>query len=441
MKEEELIDAKIGQGTIVIAKTEARSQISEPTWNQLFTNRMDDYNGDMLGRMFAHLDKRDVISFALGMADPRLTPALPFDKLAEYTKISTNKNALLQTPVAGDLELRRNLCELLAEEDITCTTEQMMLLSGSQQGIDIAARILIQPGDIVFAEAPTYFLALQSFQAAGARIIEVPTDKNGIRTDNLEQLLKRYQPKCIYTIPNYQNPSSCCMSLDRRKKLVELAQRHDFIILEDDAYAGFGYEEKELPCLFQLDQKGYVVYLRTFSKSVYSGIRLGFMVAHKNIIAQACMVRQSMDIHPNSISQWLMNEFIISGNYKLHLKNIKNEYKEKMNIMHQTLLRHAPEQMLWTKPAGGYYYWCRLPGDVKASELLMQCIKEGVAFMPGIPFFHHDKEDEYIRLNFTVPSIQQIQTGIPVICSNIRKLMRTKDQESVISRNEYYPVY
>jgi DNA-binding transcriptional MocR family regulator len=165
------------------------------------------------------------------------------------------------------------------------------------------------------------------------------------------------------------------------------------------------------------------------------------MVAHKRMTAQSCLVRQNLDIHPNNISQWLVCEFIKSGLYESHLATIKQEYLEKCNIMQSALLKYAPEEMIWTKPSGGYYFWCKLPHGVLASELLMLCTREGVVFMPGIPFFTYQNGESYMRLNFTTPTIEQIMDGVSVLCSNIRKLMNLKTQESKLSPSNYLPVY
>lgn len=441
LKVEGLIEAKMGQGTIVSVQGEDWNKIIQPKWNQLFNNRMDDLNNNMISKLFPALGKRGIISFALGMSDTNLIPRLPFDSLAEYTNKIENRDILSQTPVAGNENLRQSISKLLEKEGITCTTEEVMVLTGSQQGIDIVSRVLIQQGDVVIVEAPTYFLALETFKTAGAHIIEVPTDTRGMILDEVEQLIARYHPKCIYTIPNCQNPSSYSMSLDRRKKLLELAYRYDVMILEDDAYAGLEFTEKTLPSLYQLDSHGYVIYLRTFSKTICSGLRLGYMVAHHKMIAQSCLVRQNLDIHPNNISQWLVNEFIKSGLYETHLTHIKLEYLQKCNLMHRVLLKHAPEEMIWTKPSGGYYLWCKLPHGVKASELLMLCSKEGVVFMPGIPFFTYQNGESYMRLNFTTPSSEQIKKGIPILCANIIKLMNLNATENKLSPSNYMPVY
>lgn len=437
LKLDNLITSKVGQGTVVCAKIEKKVEIFEPQWSQLFNSRLQEFNNDVVAKMFSHMGDKQMISFALGMAEPSLMPKLPFDELDKY--YNKNNNLLSQTPIAGDIELRETICDLLSKENTNVTAEQVMILTGSQQGIDIAARLFLESGDIVFAEAPTYFLALQSFKGVGAKIIEVPTDHNGMKMETLEQLIKRYHPKCIYTVPNYQNPSSCCMSLDRRKRLVELSWQYGVMILEDDAYAYLGFYEKDLPSLFQLDTRGYVVCFRTFSKTICSGIRLGYMLAHKNIIVQASMVRQCMDIHPNSISQWLVSAYIRSGQYEQHIECIRSDYKIKSEWMHKVLLQNAPDTMTWTKPIGGFYFWCQIPKEVKASELLIECIKQGVVFMPGIPFFVFQNGENFIRLNFTTPSKKQIQIGISILCNTIKQLINKN--ENSIHTTSCMPIY
>lgn len=441
LKQEELIESKVGQGTIVSYNMNEQREIMEPEWNQFFSSRMDDLNKNMVGKLLPLLGKTDIISFALGMADPKLIPELPFDRLTESINSSKDKFILSQTPIAGSDELRENICRYLQKEKINCSKEQVMVLSGSQQGIDLAARILIDAGDVVVVESPSYFLALNSFRAAGADIIEIPIDKYGMQLDRLEQVLKRYHPKVIYTIPDYQNPSSVSMSVERRKKLLELAYIYNVIVIEDGAYAGLDFETSKIPSLYELDTNGYVVYLRSFSKTICSGIRLGFMVAHQRIISQCCMLRQNVDIHPNNISQYLVNEFIESGKYESHLELINSIYKKKRDFMHDELLKNAPEAVTWEKSRGGYYLWCRLPDKVNASELFILCIKQGVAFMPGIPFFSGDKGERYMRLNFTTPSEEEIKIGISVICSNIKKIMNKGTKESEIDQGSFMPVY
>ncbi len=441
LKQDSLIESKIGQGTRVAFQGKDKTEILEPEWNQFFNSRLSELNSRMIGKLMPLLGKTDMISFALGMAEPELIPDLHFEKLVNKTGKAVNKNLLSQTPVAGSDELRSSICAFLKRKKVPCSIEQIMILTGSQQGIDLCARVLIQPGDIVVVESPSYFLAFNSFRSAGAQLMEVPVDESGMQMDRLEQILKRYHPKFIYTVPTCQNPSSYTMSSGRRKKLLELAYRYNVLILEDDAYANLSYGTEDLPSLYQMDTSGYVIYLGTFSKTICSGIRLGFMLAHKRLIAQCCMLRQNVDIHPNNISQYLVKEFIQSGEYEKHLKYINRIYEKRRDIMHHALSRHAPKEVLWTKPQGGYYFWCKLPQQINASELFARCIKQGVVFMPGIPFFAEGNGEHSMRLNFTTSNQEEIEEGIAVICTNIRKLMEKCKTAEDIDPGSYMPVY
>lgn len=242
----------------------------------------------------------------------------------------------------------------------------MLFFTLRLQGIDLAARVLIEPGDIVIVEAPSYFLALQSFKAAGARVIEIPMDENGMKVASLEKYVQRYHPKCIYTIPEYQNPSSICMSLENRKKLLEIAYKYEIIIIEDNAYRELGYDDESINSISALDDNGYVIYLSTFSKRVCPGLRLGYLVADKQIVEKCSMVRQTIDVHPSTIFQWLVEEYISSGELDKHTKVICEEYREKREEMQASLLKYAPKDLKWDKPKGGYYFWCTLPRGIKS---------------------------------------------------------------------------
>lgn len=440
LKQEELIDSRIGQGTTVSYQIKENAQLLEPEWNQFFNSRLSELNSKMIGKLMPLLGKTDAISFALGMAEPELIPDLHFEKLA-YKATKSQESLLSQTPVAGSDELRKSICAFLKNKQFSCSPEQIMITTGSQHAIDLCARVLIQPGDMVVVESPSYFLAINSFKSVGAELLEVRMDACGMQMNRLEQLLKRYHPKLIYTIPNYQNPSSYTLSLARRKKLLELAQRYNVLIIEDDAYGSLNYEAEELPSLFQMDSSGYVIYLKTFSKTICSGIRLGFMLAHKRMIAQCCMLRQNVDIHPNNISQHLVHEFIKSGEYEKHLKYINAVYQKRRDVMHQALSKHAPKEVEWVKPQGGYYFWCKLPRQVNTSELFVLCAKQGVVFMPGVPFFLEGNGEHYMRLNFTTSKESEIEDGIAVICSNIKKLMGKRQDGYDTDPGSFIPVY
>jgi DNA-binding transcriptional MocR family regulator len=304
-----------------------------------------------------------------------------------------------------------------------------MMLSGSQQGIDLAARILLDPGDIVVVEEPTYFPAFQVFKTAGARVIGVPADEQGMDIDILDGLLHRYRPKLIYTIPTFQNPSGAEMSLDRRKRLVALASKYGVMILEDDAYGDLCYEGRLLPTLKSLDNEGYVIYLSTFSKNIYSGLRLGWIAAHKRIIRNFTSARQLMDIHPSSLSQWIVERFIEKGMLESHLARVCKEYRERRDMMIAALSRHAPRDLIWNRPKAGYYLWCRLPEGVSATKLVRKAAGYKVSFIPGPPFFESGQGDEFIRLNFTFAPVRDIEEGIKRLCAAMKELMSEENTD------------
>ncbi len=447
LKKEGYIEAQIGRGTIVsnIEKEDNDEEVKtvvtrEPCWSQLFNVQVREFDNLLLRESLPLIDPKNVISFGLGIANVEDRPHLPFDELAKEVATDPSCKALTIGPIGGYQSLRNMIANMTRKRGLPCLLEQVMVISGSQQGIDLATRVLIEPGDIVVVEAPSYFLGLQSFRAAGARIMEVATDQDGMQLEQLEQLLKRYHPKMIYTMPNYQNPSSVCMSFIRRKKLVELAQKHDIIILEDDAYGEFHYDNEELPTLASIDKSGHVIYLKTFSKCISPGLRLGYMVAHKRIIESCSLVRQGEDLHPNSISQWLVEKYLSTNNHDTYLSDVCARNKQKRDIMYEELLKYAPEGMTFSKPRGGIYIWCHLPENVSATKLLEHTLKRKVSFMPGLSFFLSEEGDHYIRLNFSYPKNEQIQEGIKVICEETALLSKEKEKEQIRS-SEFVPLY
>jgi DNA-binding transcriptional MocR family regulator len=439
LKQEGMIASKVGQGTVVLAGNQREIHEEEPCWNQLFSDKVKAFDSLLLKETMPLLDPRNVISFGLGIANHEDEPRLPIHELAIEIEGNLRCKALSMAPIGGFSSLRELLAKEMVKRGIICSSNQILLLSGSQQGIDLAARIMIEPGDIVIVESPSYFLALQSFRATGARIMEIPIDENGMRIDHLEQMLKRYHPKLIYTMPNYQNPSSCCMSMERRKKLIELAHRHDIIILEDDAYGEFVYDQELLPTLTSLDSSGHVILLKSFSKTISPGLRLGYMVAHKKIIEMCCLVRQGEDVHPNSISQWLVEKYLETTDVEHFMEEVCERNKKKRDIMYEALLKHAPTGMTFRKPRGGLYIWCELPEHISAMKLLERTLKRNVAIMPGNSFFLTGEGDSYIRLNFSYPSEHEIKAGIRVLCEEA-ELIRQDVQEEV-SQIDIIPMY
>ncbi len=443
LKAEGLICSRIGNGTIVLSYPDEEINVDnssrEPAWNQVFSqyaNRLDSY---LVKDLLVLANRTDVISFATGIASPETGPIQALEGIEHDLIQSRNYRALIHTPTEGLLSLRQAVCKLMQKRGVYCQPDEIMILSGSQQGIDLAARIILDPGDIVVVEEPTYFPAIQVFKAAGARVISVPIDEKGMNVDILEQLLHRYRPKLIYTIPTYQNPSGTVLELERRRRLVELASKYNVIILEDDAYGDLCYEGYLPPMLKSMDNDGYVIYLSTFSKNIYSGLRLGWMAAHKKIIKEFASAKQLMDLHSNSLSQWIVERFIENGSLDSHLIKTCSEYRTRRDIMYEALSKYAPKDLIWNRPKGGYYLWCRLPDGVSASKLVVKAADYKVSFVPGSPFFASEQGDDYIRLNFTFAPMKDIDEGIKRLCAAMKELVKEKGDDDY-SMTEINPI-
>lgn len=432
LKAEGLVGSQVGNGTIVLASVDEEVNLMDnssqgPIWSHIFNENSSKFDSYLVKDLMVLASRKDVISFATGIASPETSPIEALEGIEEDLVKKRNYRALLHTPTEGFNSLRKSVCGLMNKKGVFCQADEVIMLSGSQQGIDLIARILIDPGDIVIVEEPSFFPAIQAFRAAGARIIGVPIDGNGIRTDALEQLLQRYMPKLIYTIPTFQNPSGTEMSMERRKELVEIAYKYKVIIVEDDAYGDLCYEGKSLSLLKSMDNRGYVIYLNTFSKNIYSGLRVGWMVAHKKAIKKFAAAKQIMDLHSSSLSQWIVERFIKSGAFELHVGKIREEYKKRRDIMYYALSKYAPKGMIWNKPRGGFYIWCKLPGDVSASKLISKMDEYKVTFVPGNAFFTAGQGDNFIRLCFTFAPLDEIDEGIRRLCNAVNELINSED--------------
>jgi 2-aminoadipate transaminase len=445
LKAEGLLGSRPGSGTVVLAGLNGEERTvtatpREPVWNQLFSRYAARFSSSLVKELLQNANRRDFISFATGIASPESGPIGALEGIEHELITNKNYRPLLHSPTEGLLTLRRELCGLMRKRGVFCSPEEVMLLSGSQQGIDLAARLLLDPGDIVVIEEPTYFPAIQVFKTAGARIISVPVQEDGMQLDMLEQLLHRYRPKLIYTNPSYHNPTGTEMSLEKRRRLVELAERYNVLVLEDDAYGDLTYEGPPQPLMKSMDRGGYVIYLGTFSKIIYSGLRLGWITADKRVIREFSSVKQLSDLHSSSLSQWIVERFIASGDFERHLKKICAEYKERRDIMAGALKKLAPRGMTWNNPAGGYYIWCRLPEGISAEKLVSKAAEHRVSFIPGAPFFASGQGDDFIRLNFTYAPVGSITEGVKRLCHALRELMEEYGRTEPELETEISPI-
>lgn len=439
-----LIESHVGQGTVVSVAQEAlgchKGQCKEPEWNHFFSAYGNQIRDDTLGELLNIANRDNVISFAAGIANHNSGPFEETRDIVDELLMHQARQSLMLSPVEGFYSLRAAVADYMNHRGCTVLPEETLILSGSQQGIDLTARILLDPGDVVIVEEPTYFPALQIFRALGARVIGVAMDQHGMCIDSLEELLQRYHPKLIYTMPTFHNPTGRELSDARRQKLVELARQYKVLVLEDDAYASFYYDGSVRPPLKSLDQAGFVLYLSTFTKMIYPGIRVGWICASQALLRRLSAARQAEDLHTNSLAQRIVEQFLVSGKLSLHMERIRTVYRRRRDIMLQALQDHAPPGMAWTCPNGGYYVWVTLPQGVPAQQLLTLAGRQGVAFVPGNQFYAGEGGTELMRLTFTFAPEEQIRPGIKILCECVRECGRVRQQERERPFMEINPV-
>lgn len=435
LKADGFIGSHIGQGTVVLPvrkNTEENGiNIHEPVqWRQLFSQSTTRTREPLLRDLMELASREDVISFAAGIADPGLYPMKEIQDIHNKLTTGSSKAAYLHCPIEGYYSFREEICRLLRSRGIFSSPEEVIVLTGSQQGLDLTAKALLDPGDVVVVEEPSFFCALQIFRATGARIISVPTDENGMRTDILEAILGRYKPKMIYCLPTFQNPSGAVMDLERRRQLLDLAYKYQVPILEDDPYGELRYEGSSIPSLKAMDSQGYVMYLSTFSKILFPGLRVGWLSAPKPVIRQITFLKQMADLHTSSLSQCVFEEFLKRGLLQQHLETLRKEYSRRRNAMIQAMERYTSEGFHWNKPQGGFYIWCRVPGELSKSRLLIKALEKKVAFVTGDAFFTDEQLENYIRLNFTFHTPELINEGIKRLMEAVNEAMKDESRVS-----------
>lgn len=355
-------------------------------WEYRYAQRTLKMQSSAIRELLKFAERPDVISFAGGMPAPEVFPIEQF-KEACIKVLDENGPASLQYgSTDGYLPLREMIARHTGRYGINVTAENILITSGSQQALDLIGKIFINPGDRILVESPTYVGAIQAWRAYGAEFIPVPFDEHGMRTDELEDRL-RAGPKFIYVLPNFQNPTGVTLSYERRLKLIELAERYGVPIVEDDPYGQLRYEGEHLPAISVLDSQtraqndtyiGNVIYLSTFSKTLAPGIRLAWVIAPPEIITKLMLAKQGADLHTSTFNQIVAYEVAKGGFLYEHVKHIRKVYKERRDVMIETLAEHMPPGVFWTKPEGGLFLWATAPKGVDCQDLFEDAVKEKI---------------------------------------------------------------
>jgi 2-aminoadipate transaminase len=388
--------------------------------NEVFSTNAKAMKKSVIRELLKLTRRPEVISFAGGLPDPN---AFPTDQVAEIVADVLKRdgaNALQYSPTEGDPKLKDELIAHHEREDgIQLKPENILVTVASQQGLDLTAKIFVNIGDPVIVGLPTYVGGLGAFRSYGAKMLGIPLDDHGMRMDKLEKKLeelrcKKQKPKFIYVVPDFQNPTGITMSEERRLKLIELAKKYDVLIVEDSPYKELRYEGESQKSIFALDGSGQVIGLHTFSKILFPGMRLGWMIAHESVIQKMVIAKQSVDLCTPAFTQAIVAEFASRGLLNKVIDNVKVIYREKRELMLSSLDEHMRglSGVSWTRPEGGLFLWLRLPKTIDTEQLFYEAVENDVAFVVGTAFYCDGGGSNAMRLNFSYPTKEDIVEGV-----------------------------
>ncbi len=383
----------------------------------LFAERTRVMRSSAMRDLMAVTARPDVISLAGGLPDTSTFPPQTF--AAQMTRIAQESaaEALQYGPTEGFEETVDCIAQVMAAEGMLPDPEDVIVTTGGQQAIDLISKTLVDPGDVVICEAPTYPGAVPVFCSYQADTVQIECDEDGMRIDELEAALERLdgegrRPKFVYSVPSFQNPAGVTMSLERRGRLVELAQRREMLVVEDNPYGLLRFGGEPLPPLYQLDGGDFVIYVGTFSKILSPGIRLGWMVAPPPVMEKVVLGKQASDLCTSTLTQYFVREYFADGNWREYIASLVEIYRARRDVMVEALRQHFPAEATWTEPEGGLFIWATLPEYIDTEDLLAKALREDVAFVPGRAAYVDGRGRSSMRLNFSGANEDEIREGI-----------------------------
>lgn len=395
-------------------------------YEALFAQRTQGMRSSAMRDMMSLTERPEVISLAGGLPDTKTFPPELYAKLMSHVAASDTAKALQYGPTEGIAAVVRCIVEVMAEEQTAVDPDEVLVTTGGQQVIDLVCKALVDPGDVIVAEAPTYPGAVPTFGAYQAEVVQIEMDADGMPIDALEQTLDRLQaegrrPKFVYTIPNFQNPGGVTMSLPRRRRLVEVARERELLVLEDNPYGLLRYEGQPLPTLYSLDASlagrggasDFVIYLGTFSKILSPGVRLGWAVAPQPVLEKLNLGKQGADLCSSPVTQLFVAAYFAEHDWRAYLQTLKALYRKRRDAMLSALQTHFGSAAQWTTPQGGMFIWATLPDYIDTNDLLARALEtEDVAFVPGRSAYLDGRGASSMRLNFAGVAEQDIAEAV-----------------------------
>jgi len=387
-----------------------------------FADRLNNVETSAIRELFKLLGKPGIISLAGGFPDSAMFDVEGLKEAANKALTEEPGGALQYGATEGYEPLRTQLAAFMQAKGVKDIEPQgLIVTTGSQQALDLLGKTMISPGDKVIVEGPTFLATIQCFRLYGADLISAPVDANGVDTEVLDQLITKHKPKFVYLIPTFGNPSGAMLSLERRKKVLELAMKHQTLIVEDDPYGDLYFGEKPPPSILALsDQvpgsREWIAHCGSMSKVLSPGLRVGWLIAQPELLAKATMCKQFSDAHTSTFAQATAAQYLKAGRMPATLDNVRKVYGERARVMGESLKRELGDAIEFTQPQGGLFFWARLTGaggKVKdAGEFAKRAIEQGVAFVPGAPFYAKDPDVSTLRLSFATADVGKIEEGV-----------------------------
>ncbi|MGH8830330.1 MAG: PLP-dependent aminotransferase family protein [Polaromonas sp.] len=386
-----------------------------------FADRLNNVETSAIRELFKLLGKPGIISFAGGFPDPAM---FDVEGLKEASANVLNEEAgpaLQYGATEGYQPLRDQLSSFMATKGATVAASELIVTTGSQQALDLLGKTMISPGDKVIVEGPTFLATIQCFRLYGAELISAPTDGHGVNTDELEKLIAQHAPKFVYLIPTFGNPSGALLSLERRKRVLELAVKYNTLIVEDDPYGDLYFGEAPPPSLLALSDtvpgsRELLAHCGSLSKILSPGLRIGWLIAQPELLAKATMCKQFSDAHTSTFAQATAAQYLKAGRMPATLAHVRKVYAERARAMGNALRRELGDALAFEQPGGGLFFWARLTGASgrirDAGEFAKRAIEKGVAFVPGAPFYAVNPDVATLRLSFATADVEKIEEGI-----------------------------
>ncbi len=387
-----------------------------------FADRLNNVETSAIRELFKLLGKPGIVSFAGGFPDPAMFDVAGIQEASNKALTEEPGGTLQYGATEGYGPLREQLAAFMATKGVKdVAPENLIVTTGSQQALDLLGKTMISPGDKVIVEGPTFLATIQCFRLYGAELISAPIDAHGVKTDELEQLIAQHKPKFVYLIPTFGNPSGALLSLERRKKVLEMAVKHNTLIVEDDPYGDLYFGEAPPPSLLALSagvpgSRELLAHCGSLSKVLSPGLRVGWMIAPAELLAKATMCKQFSDAHTSTFAQATAAQYLKAGRMPATLTHVRKVYGERANAMGAALKRELGDAIEFTQPQGGLFFWARLTGaggkSKDAGEFARKAIEKLVAFVPGAPFYASNPDLATLRLSFATADVAKIEEGV-----------------------------